>query len=380
VTSLFLHVSLYGLIGALLFTFLLGNFKEIKSTLRDSQIYSTFVDSVISSNLEISRQERLAIPLQDTGVQHIIRDSFDATSLQRGAETFVDAAKRWLDGDSAQLDFEIDFTTNKEKFAANLSQYAVDRLAKLPVCRNIPEETDVFKVECLPPNISLEELRMSLRSDFMRSEGLLEDPVITDENLPLTNDQKRIDEKFHYVPVIFQLLGKGILFFGGAFLLGVLLFMLARKPYRKGVRALGRDLATNGASLLLFIILFTYVLPKFTNNFSLALQGDQVAEIATSASELFIHKLNVLVINISIQVVAAGILLLVIEKLTRSSDVYKEIYRKAGVASSYKKPMTDDSSKMVKANQAPVQSSEGYTHKAGRTVGTKDKKYRKIRL
>ncbi len=56
VTSLLLHASLFGLIGALLFTFLLGNFNEIKATLRDSQVYSTFVDSVISSNLELSGQ------------------------------------------------------------------------------------------------------------------------------------------------------------------------------------------------------------------------------------------------------------------------------------------------------------------------------------
>ncbi len=207
------------------------------------------------------------------------------------------------------------------------------------------KKTDVFKVDCLPPDISLEDLRESLRSEFMRSEGLLEDPVLTDENLPLTNDQKRVDEKFHYIPVIFQLLGKGIIFFGGAFVLSALLFVFARKPYRKGIRALGRDLVANGASLLLFTVFFTYVVPRFTDNFSLALQGDQVADIATSASELFIHKLNVLIINISIQVVVAGILLLVIERLTRSSDIYKEAYRKAGVASSYKKPPAGDSIK-----------------------------------
>lgn len=379
VSTLALHVALFGLVLAIIFSRFIGDTKTIKTAIDDSKIYDSLVQSIIDDNVDNFSQSSTSIPLDDPEIQKIILQSFDSNTLKDNTEATIDSVQNWLNGKSDKLEFSFDLSEGKAKLADNLSDYAVNRLDRLPACSTFSSETNVFRIGCLPPDVDLRSLRETLKNDFNNTPNFLSDPVITEDNLPKSADGQRIDQKFSFARSIYQILDNGILIFGLGLVLASLFFIIVRLPLRRGFKALGRDLSTNGLMLLLFTVAYAYVLPRFTSSFSLNISGNPSTQLFNRAADNLMHKLDILIINTAIQIALVGIVILIIERLTRSSDIYAKVYEKSGLeVSDPPKHTTSKTVKKHKPNEAPVQTSEVPRH----TTNTvqKKKKYRKIQL
>lgn len=208
-----------------------------------------------------------------------------------------------------------------------LSTYAALRLDGLETCTQQELQTNnLFELDCQPPGFYREIVKNQVTSDLENSD-FLRNPVFTEDDLPRTEDEKSIVDKLSFVPLVYKILNNGIWIFGSIFVLASFLFILIRRPLRKGFKAIGKDLLGNGSMLIIFTVFYSYVLPKISGSFNLQLTNTG-SESLDEVSNYFVHKLDILIINIAIQIAAVGLLILIIERMSRTSNIYSELAKK----------------------------------------------------
>jgi hypothetical protein len=353
-TTVVLHLSLFALIGAICFNVFFGSSADLKNSIAESGIYESFVPSIISANIEQQTSESNSLPLEDAEIQKIINEVFNPKLLQSSADKVVGGVYSWLDGSSENLKFEIDFTQQRADLIERLSTYSALRLKGLPPC-TIPElqTTNVFRLECQPPGF-YEELVKNQVSDDLNNSQFLIDPVLTEKSLPIVKDGIPIDQKFYFAPTIFTVLSNGIWIFSIVFLFATVIYISVRKPTRKGIKAFSKDLLANGILLLVFTVFYSVVVPRLLSSYSL--QANTGSNALNESLNYFTNRLDILIINIAIQITAIGVIVLVIEKMSRTAGIYGALAKKSGLTTSIKPALKP--TKHEKLNKPPVQTSE----------------------
>lgn len=373
-TTVILHLSLFALIGAICFSVFFGNSVDLKNSIAESGIYESFVPSIISANIEQQTSESSSIPLEDPEIQKIINEVFNPKLLQSSADTVIDGVYAWLSGSSENLKFEIDFTQQRLELVDKLSTYSALRLKGLPPCSAEElQSANVFRLECQPPGF-YETLVKNQVSNDLNNSDFLKGPVLTEKNLPIVKDGVPIDQKFHFAPFIFTILSNGIWIFGLIFVLATAVYIFVRKPARKGIKAFGKDLLANGIMLIVFTVFYSMVVPRLLSSYSL--QANTGSSALNDSLNYFTNRLDILVINIAIQITAVGVILLVIEKMSRTASIYGVLAKKAGITTSVEH--LPKSAKKEKTKKPPVQTSE--TAKKPKYTKQKSSKFKKMGL
>jgi len=127
--------------------------------------------------------------------------------------------------------------------------------------------------------------------------------------------------------------------------------------------------------LVIFTVLYSALLPKITSSFKLQITSSGNEAVEKSVN-YFVHSVDLLVINIAIQIAVVGLLILIIEKMTRPTEFYAEVAKKSGLLTSEEKKTTQLVEKSDYKN-APVQTSEPVKK---RTTKRKTKTKKKIQL
>jgi len=355
---------------------MIGNKQVLKDTLSSSGVYDNFVSSVISANQKQSAGQPTSLPLDDPQIEKIANNAFNADILKGQTDKFLDDTFLWLEGESDQWIFNLDFTEARDDLFVGLSEYAANRLAFLPECGFSDTITpNVFEISCRPVGVSLEETQKQVLLDFQNG-NFLESAQITEQNLPRTADGQNLQEKFNIVPLVYKFLSNSILVFGLFLALSIALFIYARLPKRKAFKALGRDLLTSGLMLLGFTVVFGFVIPRYTETFSI--QGNETSELFNQVLNLYIKNLDILIVNITLQVATVGAAILIIERMSRPSDIYKPLIEKSGLITSHAEKASK--SKAKHSTKPPVQTSEQKPRKKRKSKKRKTNKYRKINL
>lgn len=368
-SSLALHAALFFVIGSIVFSAVLSNKQNLKDSLTSSGIYNSFVDSIINANVDESNQTLSSLPLQDQKVRDIVSKSFSPQILKTQTDTVIDNIYTWLNGESEKLAFQYDFTQSRATMNTALATYAADRVMALPECEESPQELNVFTIQCRPSNINAEFIRTQTLNDLEASE-LLKDTIITQDDLPRTADNITLDQKYAFVPTIYQLMRFCLPVSIALFTLLSVVYIYIRKPWQKGLRAYGKDLFSNGVMLIILTALFGYVIPKYTDSYGIS--GNETAALFNHASNTYIHKIDIVVINIAIQLAAVGLGLLLILRINRKTSMYAGIKSKAGIATSVGK--STNSTK--RSSRPPVQTSEATLKPKTRKTTSVSKKYR----
>lgn len=368
-TSLLLHFSLFFFIGSIVFVSVLSDKQTLKDSLVSSKIYDSFVSTIIDSNLDESTQTLSSLPLSDEKVRNIIINAFSPQILKNQTDAVIDDGYAWLNGDSDSLRFGYDFTESKVAMNNALATYAAERVMALSPCDETPQEVNVFTITCRPININFEFIRAQTLIDLSSSE-LLKDPTVTQDDLPKSADGESLDKKYSFVPKLFQLMSISLPFSIALLVLGAILFVITRKPLQKGLRALGKDMLSNGIMLIILTVIFGYIMPKYTNSYGIA--GNDMSTLFTKASDTYIHHIDIVVINIAIQIAAVGLGLLLILRINGTTSLYKNIAAKSGLASSVGK--TERSAK--RSSRPPVQTSENVLKTKTRRVRSKSKRFK----
>ncbi len=364
-----LHFSLFFFIASIVFVSVVSDKQTLKDSLVSSKIYDSFVSTIIDSNLDESTQTLSSLPLSDEKVRNIIINAFSPQILKNQTDAVIDDGYAWLNGDSDSLRFGYDFTESKASMNNALATYAAERVMAMSACDETPQEVNVFTIACRPININFEFIRAQTLADLNSSE-LLKDPTVTQDDLPKSADGQSLDKKYSFAPKIFQLMNVSLPVSVTLFVLGAILFVLARMPLQKGLRALGKDMLSNGIMLIILTVIFGYIMPKYTNSYGVA--SNDMTALFSKASDTYIHHIDIVVINIAIQIAAVGLGLLLILRINGSTSLYKNIAVKSGLASSVGK--TERATK--RSSRPPVQTSENVLKTKTRRVRSKSKRFK----
>lgn len=361
-SSFFLHATILFLIFTLCFTFLFGNKQTAKDILKESGVYTQFVQAILEDNKKASDGKVGILPIEDPKIQEIAYDSFSPVILQANSEYFIDQLYGWLDGDLPNLQFNIDLNAQKEQFIDGVSTYAATRLGTLPNCTNEDVfEVTVFELTCRPENVSLSFVKERVYQDLSEAE-FLQDVRLTEQDLPKTESGALLQDRLDFVPTINQIAKSSIWVASILFVLASILFVYVRKPMRKGFKALGRDLFSNGLTFIVMTVIFGFVLPTFTN--TLNVQGSNTVTLLNKVTDVAVRRFDVLIINIALQLVAVAILILAIERISRPTSLYASAAKKSGVVSS--QPTKQVSKTEFKSKIPPLQTSEAPKKKRSR--------------
>lgn len=353
-----------------------GSSDHIKGALSNQKAYDRFTQAVIDN----AKSQKLdnSLPLDDPNIQAIIKGAFPAQTLKTSTETTIDGLYDWLDGKQPNLAFSVDLSANKLQLANDVSAYALDRLGSLPTCRQIPTETNVFKIDCLPPYIDLTQQRLDLRNSILSDKNLLEDTVLTADNLPKNSKGQTAITAYEKAPQYFKWfkLTPWILL-GTCVVLSILIVFLSRTK-RQGVRQLASSLVGSGIGLMIAPVIYKLFTGSLSKNFQQNFGGSGGVEaIMTDVTNELYDNFNTLLINIGIQVLAAGIILYIILHFIKPGSAYSELEDKIGVANGHgKQPRPRD--KKLSKDTVPVQTSESPHQK--RTPSKIKRKYRKIQI
>jgi len=375
-SSLFLRTSMFLVIGSFSFVFLIGNSQAVKDALLDSNIYNDFVDSVINVNHNQTASQSGSVPLDDVVVQRIVKQAFPATVLKEKTERVIDDAYNWLSGETDNLEFSFDFSSEKNEMNEGIAVFAADRMVALPKCTTPPTQVNVFTADCLPAGFTHEFVRAQVLNDLQSSE-FLKTPIISQDSLPKTSDGQTIEEKYSFAPLVYQLLDNSVFPSLVLLALSIVIYIYVRKPLGQGIKALGKDMLYNGLVIIFLTAVFGFVIPRYTNAFGI--EGDETAALFSRVAEAFVQKFDIIVINVSLQIATVGLTILLIVHINKTTGGYKEALTRSGLTSSVpSKKRRSIKKKTEYTKKPPVQSSE--PKKKKKTGVRKSKKYRKIGL
>ena len=71
-SRIFLHLSIFILIASFCFIFLIGDKQIVKDSIYESGIYNEYVNSIIETNIEASKDKEGTLPLDDPEIQKIV--------------------------------------------------------------------------------------------------------------------------------------------------------------------------------------------------------------------------------------------------------------------------------------------------------------------
>jgi hypothetical protein len=218
-----LAIALFTTSSAAVFYFVLSQPERIKSVLKDSGTYDSFVDAVTSDIIKHQenpeqqqlgdKTEQTTLQLKTPAVQRAAKKAFPPEALQTNAEKFVDGTYAWLNGKTENPRFTLDFTGSKNTFAAEIGKHAKKRASKLPPCsfQNIPSTVDPYEIDCLPPGITPTQIGAKTTLDVRSDKNFLPNPKITPDNIfpdPKNNPFKtsNMPEQFRFMKILFWLL------------------------------------------------------------------------------------------------------------------------------------------------------------------------------
>lgn len=277
---LYLVVGFFFLTANAFAIFNVINAENLKETLREEDTYGKIVPAVLSTasyREEIASEQQ--IPLNEPWVREVADRAFPASDLERKGEQAIDGTFNWLEGETAQPGFQLDFTNNKQALSQEIAAHVQSRAEDLPRCgiNNIPASVDAFRADCLPFGVSPQRVASDAASLVNNDQGLLGNPVISSDNLSLdasedspaaSQDEQNPFDQMGGLRSFFE--NKGLLLWLLPFITAVLSLggvFLARDRL-KATGRLAKSFLTAGVGLLVFGVLFIWGFEKAVESVS----------------------------------------------------------------------------------------------------------------
>lgn len=242
------------LLGAALdygFMHVAGNAKSVEKLLAGSGVYSGVINSALDQAQKAAGSAN-QVALNNPAVKSAAEETFTPQVVRQYTEQAINGVYDWLNGKSAQPDFNIDLTQIKLSFAQKVGQAAEQRAAKLPACTAAPTTTDPLNVTCLPPGVTLTQIRVQATSDVLTAQGFLEHPQVTADSIKKTGANQSVfaSGKAQNAPKQFQRAKKAPVILIILALLDIVAIIFLSTSRRKGFRRVGILLVVSGVLLL----------------------------------------------------------------------------------------------------------------------------------
>lgn|GEM_PF-4825410 len=130
----------------------------IKSSLQRSGAYS----SIVESDILPASNAFSAMALADPGIQAALKSALPPSYAQISSEKIIDSVYSYIHGSSSSLDFSVDLSAVKTKFANNVAAYVKQKFDALPRCKTVavPSLTieAMLQASCLPIGVSSQDI------------------------------------------------------------------------------------------------------------------------------------------------------------------------------------------------------------------------------
>jgi hypothetical protein len=321
-TLLFIGVPLLGIL------IYFGNADYLESTLKSAHAYDSFVPAV-TETLASSSQGDQGIPFTDPGVRQIISNGLPPQVLEDSSDKVIDSLYGWLEGKTIEPKFTVDLTKNREYISENISLYAFNRLTKQPVCFENPKQINPFTATCLPVNFDLNAEKASFSAAI---EQAFPKTVFTAADLPKMSGGKTIAQAIPNAPTYYRWFKLSPLVLSVLLIVCCVSIVKLCRTNRLGFRLLGSVSLSTGVALMITPVLYLLAYPRI--NGALHLQsadtglnalGTTVAGALSSTFYIFLIKASLIIINL-------GLVIVLLERFTRSID-YQLVANKAGLVS-----------------------------------------------
>lgn len=163
---------------------------EAKTWIQNSGVYQTALTTAIDSDPVVQQQiENTPIPPET--LKTALNKTLPTSYVQSSGEKVIENTYDWLDGQTATISFEIDATSKRDYFVANLTELLEPQIAALPRCGSIAE-FNASNPTCVPPGYTAKQLASSLATDAANTTSIFRQPL-TSDNLTEAQQDSQMD-------------------------------------------------------------------------------------------------------------------------------------------------------------------------------------------
>ena len=317
-STLLLKVSLSVLIISSTALYLLNSPALIRSSLSEANVYQDVVPAVLetvdnetaknqSSPSDIQEES----PFNDPAVRSVIKSSVDPAVLETQVGGALESFSQWVQHDKQPLRFTLDFQPIKSNLTQNLTDYAVKRAQSLPPCTandlSSSDGQDIFSLQCQPPQgVSATEVEQKINEQLGDVDFTITEKTFVKDGNP------SLDEQLASVKRAYGLLR--IAAYGAAVvtLLAGVLFILAHRPLKKALFALGRSFLTSGLLILVPVGVLYFLIPKLIENVT---KGQKpLAKLGITFAETYAHKIMFVLVIWGVSLSVLGVILMFVDR------------------------------------------------------------------
>lgn len=262
-----LFILLVAVVAALVMTF--HSPDKIEKSLRDSGVYSTFVDSALQEVEKAVKDNpnNSEVPIADPAIKTAANQAFTPQLLQSSTESVLNGTFDWLAGKTAEPKFKIDLTNAKQTFANGVGAAAATRVKGLPTCtttqiQQLNADMDPFALICQPPGFDITAAQTKVTSDIANSKEFLGTPLITPQTMPKDSKGNTIFDNLSKAPDVYKLINASPWLLGLLALIFGALTLVLYESKRKGLRSLAFSLTGVGVFLLIISFINNYIFHK----------------------------------------------------------------------------------------------------------------------
>lgn len=295
----------------LIFNQITANPGKVKQMVRDSGIYQKIPAVIYDDAVDSGSTSSATLPLKSPVVRQAALDSFTPGFVQTNVENAIDGVYGWLNGQTAQPQFQIDLTSGKNNFANSLSA----QLSKFPVCTPAQQAKiknfEPFTSPCIPNGIDTSAIQTQVRQAALKS-NLVAQNVVTPATIKDANGQPVFDG-LKEIPRGYRLSVKLVYVFGALSLMFALGLVFGARSRRQGLKRLGRVMAAAGV----FVILLPVGINWLINGIVEASKSDKVTKelVVPLVHEITKNSFRIYVISGIVYILIAVVIFIILKEM-----------------------------------------------------------------
>ncbi len=201
------------------------------------------------------------VPLADAQVRTIIAQAFPAQTVQAAVTTSLNSTYAWLQGKTAQPDFRIDLTPERDRVVQGIVAYVSNRYAALPVCSasqvamlGTANLDDPYGLTCRMSNLSAGQVAARVEQSLLGGNGFLKNPILVSTTIKDKNDQPVFTSaRQKRPPQAYANIGRGIGILGALVLLALGGVVLLHQGGRWQGGRLAASITLSAGAICLFL-------------------------------------------------------------------------------------------------------------------------------
>lgn len=237
-----------------------GHPASVKQIASESGVYDSLIPSLLTKVKQVETNVG-NLAATDPVVVKAANQAFPSSYIQKNAEVIIDSVYGWLDGKTAQPNFNVDLSGPKAAFADSLATQFEKKAADLPKCVTpyTAASFDISSATCLPAGVTAASVSQVIRDNVSGGKGFIDNSTISASSLNDTNSNRTIFQgQLKNAPTQYQRIKKTPLILILLTLLTAATIFFLSPSHLKGLRHLGITLVIAG----LFMLLFSWGLNK----------------------------------------------------------------------------------------------------------------------